>query len=97
MFSNVGQMDHDLDHIVSQIDQIDHDLDQMYQIHHDLDHLDQIEHDLHHLYPNLPLQDAVRDAYSTHPTQESCPRSCRLYGSRPATYARTYALGTYLP
>ena len=37
MFSNVGQMDHDLDHIVSQIDQIDHDLDQMYQIHHDLD------------------------------------------------------------
>ena len=49
---------------------------------------DQIDHDLDHLYLNLPFWDALRDLYSTDPTQEACPRSSRfLYGSHPATWA----------
>ena len=28
--------------------------------------------------------------YSTHQTQEACPRLCRLHGSHPATSARSY-------
>ena len=43
------------------------------------------DHDLDHLVPNMPLRDVVQDLYSTDPTQEACPRSCRLYGSHPAT------------
>ena len=40
---------------------------------------DQMDHDLDPIDPNLPLCDAVQDLYSTDPTQEPCPRSCRLY------------------
>ena len=73
----IDQIDHDLDQI-DQIDQIDHDLD---QIHHDLDQIDQIDDDLDHLVPALLLCDVVQDLYSTDPTRESRPRSCRLiYG-----------------
>ena len=46
---------------------------------HDLDHLDCVD-------PNLLLRDAVRKLCSAaDPTQVGCPRSCRLYGSHPAT------------
>ena len=51
---------------MAHIGQIDHDLDQT-------DGSDDNEPD--HLDPNLPLLDAVRDLYSTDPTQEICPRS----------------------
>ena len=47
----------------------------------------QIDQDLDHLDIHLPLWDVVRDLYTTDPTQETCPRSCRLCGSRPATWA----------
>ena len=42
-----------------------------------------IDHDLpvDHVDPNLPLWDVVQDLRNTDPTQESCPRSCRLYCS----------------
>ena len=51
------------------------------QIHHDLDQIDQIDDDLDHLVPALLLCDVVQDLYSTDPTRESRPRSCRLiYG-----------------
>ena len=39
----------------------------------------------------------VRDLCSTDPTQETRPRSCTLYGSHPATWARSYRPGAYLP
>ena len=45
----------------------------------------QTDPDLDHPDPNLPLIDYVRDLYSTDPTQETCPRSCRLYGYHPET------------
>ena len=49
--------------------------------------------DLDHLDPSLPLWDAVQDLYSTDPTEEPCPGPCRLYGSHPATWARSYRPG----
>ena len=49
---------------MAHIGQIDHDLDQT-------DGSDDNEPD--HLDPNLPLLDAVRDLYSTDPTQEISP------------------------
>ena len=55
-----------------------------------LGQIDQIDDDLDNLDPNLPLWDVVQDLHSTGPTQETCPRSCRLYGSHPATRARSY-------
>ena len=46
----------------------------------------QIDHDLVHLDPRLPLRCCAGSAYSgTNPTQDTCARSCRLYGSHPAT------------
>ena len=48
------------------------------------------DHDLDHLYPNLPLWGAVQDLYSIYLTQETPARSCRLYDSHPATWARSY-------
>ena len=93
---------HDLDHLVGQIDQIDHDLDhlvgQIDQIDHDLGHLvGQIDHipisrSVDHLDPNLPLWDVLHHLCSTDPTQETCfiNRSCRSFGSRPPTWARSY-------
>ena len=33
--------------------------------------------------------------YSTDPTQEACPRLCRLCGSHPATWARSYRPGIF--
>ena len=41
------------------------------------------------LDPNLRLWD-VQDLYGTDPTQEIGARSCRLYGSHPETWARSY-------
>ena len=46
--------------------------------------VDQIDHDLDDLDTNLPLRDAVQDLCSTDPTQETCVRSWRSYGSHPA-------------
>ena len=43
-----------------------------------------------HLDPNLPSLCAVQDLYGTDPTQKTCPRSCRFYDSRPATWTRSY-------
>ena len=45
-----------------------------------LDHLD-------HLDFSPPLRNVVQDLYtrSTDPTEEACPRSCRIHGSHPAT------------
>ena len=43
------------------------------------------DHTLDHVDPSLPLWDVVQDLYSTDPSQETCPRSCRLYGSHAAT------------
>ena len=63
---------------------------------HDLDHLD-------HPHPHLPFWGDVHDLYGTDLTQESSPRSCRLYGFPPATWARSYRSyrsfrsGIYLP
>ena len=37
--------------------------------------------DRDNLVPHLPLWEVVQDLYSTDPTQEIRPRSCRLYGS----------------
>ena len=45
-------------------------------------------HDLDHHDPNPPLGDVAQDLYSTDPTQEICPRSCRFYGSHPAAWTR---------
>ena len=61
---------------------------------------DQIDHDVYHPDPSLPFLGAAQDLYSTGSTLEMCPRLCRLYGSRPATWAgsyRSYRLGIYLP
>ena len=45
------------------------------------------DHDLDNRDPHLPLGDVVQDLYSTDPTRELRPRSCRTYGSDPATWA----------
>ena len=45
------------------------------------------------LDPNLPFWGAVQDLYTIYRTQETCPRSYRLYGSHPATWARLYRSG----
>ena len=50
----------------------------------------QIDHDQDHPDPNLPFWGAVQDLYSTDPTQGTCPRACRLYGSHPTTGARSH-------
>ena len=43
------------------------------------------DHDLDRLDPTLPFSsDVVRCPYSTDPTQETCARSCTLYGPDPA-------------
>ena len=39
----------------------------------------------------------MRDLYNTGLTQETSPGPCRLYGSHPATRARSYRSGLYLP
>ena len=59
---------------------------------------DQIDHDLQvdHLDPCLPLRDVVQYLYNTDASQETCLRSCRLYGSHAATCARSYRSGKYL-
>ena len=49
------------------------------QIDHYLDQIDD-------LVPHLPLCEVVHNhLYSTDPAQGGCPRSCRLYESRPVT------------
>ena len=50
-------------------------------------HVGQIDHTDHldHLAPNLPLWYVMKDLYTTDPTQEVCPRLCRLHGYHPAT------------
>ena len=48
------------------------------------------DHYLDHLDPNLLLWYALQDLYSTDQTQDACPRSSRLYGSHPSTWARSY-------
>ena len=55
--------------------------------------IDQIDHDLDNLDPNLPLWHVVQDLCSIDPTQEACPRSCRLYGFHSATWPRSYRSG----
>ena len=52
-------------------------------------HTHPTDHDLDHLDSNLPFWGAVQDLYSIDPTQKPCPRSCRLYGSHPATWGTT--------
>ena len=49
--------------------------------------------------PSLPLWDVVQDLCRTDSTKEimSLIRSCRLYGSHTATWARSYRSGIYLP
>ena len=71
---------------VDQIDQIDQ-MDQMDQIDQidQMDQIDQIDHDLDHLEPTCSDETLMRDPRSTDPTQETCARSRRLYGSHPAT------------
>ena len=39
----------------------------------------------------------MQDLYSTDPTQETSARSCRFYRFHPATWARSYISGIYLP
>ena len=39
---------------------------------------------------NPPLWDVMQDVYSTDPTQKTCSRPCRIFGSLPATWARSY-------
>ena len=47
---------------------------------HDLDHDLVLDHDLDHLESNLPLWEVVQGGlYRTGPSQETYPRSCRLY------------------
>ena len=60
---------------------------------------DPIVYGLDHLNPNLPFSDALQDLYSADLTQESCHRSCRLFGSHPATWAIDHAdqQSIYLP
>ena len=61
-------------------------------------HIRQVNHDPDHLDTNLPLWD-MQDVYSNGPTQEIHGRSCRLYGSHPATWAisyRSHRSGVYL-
>ena len=55
--------------------------------------IDQIDHNLDNLDPNLPLWHVVQDLCSIDPTQEACPRSCRLYGFHSATWPRSYRSG----
>ena len=43
--------------------------------------------------PKLPFGYLVWDLYSPDPTQEKCARSCRIYGSHPATWATSYRSG----
>ena len=43
------------------------------------------DHDLDDLDLNLLFRDIVQDLYSTDAIQETCPGSCRLYGSHAAT------------
>ena len=43
-----------------------------------------IDHRIDHLDGDLPLGYAVQDLYSTYRNQETCPGSCRFYGSHPA-------------
>ena len=50
-------------------------------------------HGLDNLDNNLPSRDAVQDLYGTHPTQEACPRSYRLYSSHlAAAWARSHTV-----
>ena len=52
---------------------------------------DSIDHpQMDHLVPQLPLSEVVQDLRSTYPTQETRAVSCSLYGSHPATWARSY-------
>ena len=46
---------------------------------------DQTDYDLDSLDPNLPLRYAVQGLYGTDPSQETCPKPCRLHGSLSAT------------
>ena len=53
-----------------------------------------------HLDPTLPLWVVVQDLIAvvhTQPTTHVLDRSCRLYGSDPATWSRSYRSGTYMP
>ena len=43
-----------------------------------------IDHDVDHSVPQLLLSGAVRDLPIKYPTQETCARSCRFFGSHPA-------------
>ena len=51
-----------------------------------------VDHDLDHLDPKLPSlwYYLVQDMCSAYPTQDTCPRWCKLYGSHAATRGRSY-------
>ena len=61
----------------------------MYQIDqreaHHIDQTDKIDQtdQIYRLDPNLPIRNVVQDPSRTHPTQETCPRSCRLHSITP--------------
>ena len=48
---------------------------------------------LDHLTPHPPLWGVVQDLHSTDPTRTTRPRWCRLCGSHPAAWARSYKIG----
>ena len=48
-----------------------------------------------HNLVHLPLWEILQHLRSTGPTQDLCPRSCRLYSYHPATWARSYR--SYIP
>ena len=48
--------------------------------------IDQIDHDLDHPDPNLAFWGVVQDLFSTDPTQETCPPSCRLFDAHLETW-----------
>ena len=50
-----------------------------------------VDHYLDNLYPNPSLWGGFQDLHSTGPAKENCRyRWCRLYGSHPATWARSF-------
>ena len=46
---------------------------------------------------NLPFRGAVQGLYIPDPTQATRPRTCRMCGSYPETWARSHRWGIYLP
>ena len=62
-----------------------------------LTHIRQTDYRLDPVDLNLPLRNVVQDLYSTDSTQETWPRSCRLYSSHPETRAISYRSRTHLP